>query len=92
MALAAILTLGACRATGGGQINDPVPSGVSTRPASSSYSATFTGEANFGFNFTCEMKGKNKAVIKGQITYHDTGPSVVDGVKTFTPDQASRRR
>ena len=31
MALAAVLTLGACRATGGGQIDDPVPSGVLRR-------------------------------------------------------------
>ena len=28
MALAAVLTLGACKATGGGYIDDPVPSGV----------------------------------------------------------------
>ena len=39
----------------------------------------FTGEANFGFNFTCEMTANNKALIKGQITYHDTGTSTVDG-------------
>ena len=34
---------------------------------------------NFGFNFTCEMAGTNKkrAVIKGQITYHDD-PSTID--------------
>jgi hypothetical protein len=44
----------------------------------------FTGEANFGFNFTCEMRANNKAVIKGQITYHDTGTSEVDGVE-FNP-------
>ena len=28
LALAAVLTLGACKATGGGQIDEPVPSGV----------------------------------------------------------------
>ena len=47
------------------------------------------GEANFGFNFTCEMTDKNKAVIKGEITYHDTGTSVVDGLP-FTADPAAR--
>ena len=73
MAVAAVLTLGACKATGGGQIDDPVPAGTS-------YGGAFTGEANFGFNFTCEMTDKNKAVIKGEITYHDTGTSTVDGV------------
>jgi hypothetical protein len=71
LALAAALTLGACKATGGGQIDDPVPGEVE---------GAFTGEANFGFNFTCEMTDKNKAVIKGEITYHDTGTSTVAGV------------
>jgi hypothetical protein len=81
IALATVLTLGACRATGGGQIDDPVPSGV--LPIGD-ITGEFAGEANFGFNFTCEMKTKKKAVIKGQITYHDTGPSVVEGLK-FKP-------
>ena len=75
MALAAVLTLGACKATGGGQIDDPVPGGAV---------GSFTGAANFGFNFTCGMKAKNKAVIQGEITYHDTGTSVI-GTKTFKP-------
>ena len=39
----------------------------------------FNGAADFGFNFTCEMTAKNKAVIKGEITYHDTGTSIVGG-------------
>ncbi|HYI57967.1 MAG TPA: hypothetical protein VEX66_07355 [Microlunatus sp.] len=85
MALAVILTLGACRATGGGKIDDPVPSGVLP---TGDINGSFTGEANFGFNFTCEMKIKNKAVIKGQITYHDTGSSKIGteiGLKTFRP-------
>ena len=77
VALAALLTLGACKATGGGQIDDPVPSGVLP---TGDIDGTFTGEANFGFNFTCEMTDKDKAVIKGEITYHDTGTSVVDGL------------
>ena len=78
VAVAAVLTLGACKATGGGQIDEPVPSGVlpSTVP---DVGGAFTGEANFGFNFTCGMTAKNKAVIKGEITYHDTGTSTVDG-------------
>jgi hypothetical protein len=77
VAVAAILTLGACRATGGGQIDDPVPSGVLP---TGDIEGTFTGDANFGFNFTCEMTDKNKAVIKGEITYHDTATSTVGGV------------
>ena len=77
VAVAAVLTLGACKATGGGQIDDPVPSGV--LPAGD-IEGTFTGDANFGFNFTCEMTDKSKAVIKGEITYHDTGTSKVEGL------------
>ena len=71
MALAAVLTLGACKATGGGQIDDP----CERRPADQCVDGTFTGEANFGFNFTCG-DGQEQGVIKGQITYHDTGTSV----------------
>jgi hypothetical protein len=83
VAVAAVLTLGACKATGGGQIDEPVPSGVlpSTVP---DVGGAFAGDANFGFNFTCEMRDNNKAVIKGEITYHDTGTSVI-GTKTFKP-------
>jgi hypothetical protein len=77
VAVAAVLTLGACRATGGGQIDDPVPSGVLP---TGDIDGVYTGEANFGFNFTCEMTDKNKAVIKGEITYHDTGTSVIEGL------------
>ena len=81
VAVAAVLTLGACRATGGGQIDDPVPSGVLP---TGDIDGTFTGDANFGFNFTCEMRDNNKAVINGDITYHDTGTSTI-GIKTFNP-------
>jgi hypothetical protein len=84
MALAAIFTLGACKATGGGQIDDPVPSGVLEESNIPDVTGNFTGAANFGFNFTCEMRAKNKAVIKGQITYHDTGTSTIAGLK-FKP-------
>ncbi len=85
VAVAAVLTLGACKATGGGQIDEPVQSGT-LPPLASEFDVLgdFTGEANFGFNFTCEMTAKNKAVIKGEITYHDTAPSVVEGVE-FDP-------
>jgi hypothetical protein len=82
MALAAIFTLGACKATGGGQIDDPVPSGVLPPgvPPFEPPDGTYTGEANFGFNFTCEMRDNNKAVIQGQITYHDTGTSIIEDI------------
>jgi hypothetical protein len=80
MALAALLTLGACKATGGGQIGDPVSSGTlppDVTPPFEIGEGSFTGDANFGFNFTCEMTAKDKAVIKGEITYHDTGTSTI---------------
>jgi hypothetical protein len=70
MALAALLTLGACRATGGGYLP---PAGV------------FQGRAEFGFNFTCEVEPeKKRAVVRGTVTYHDSGPVTI-GLKTF-PD------
>jgi hypothetical protein len=69
MALVAALGLGACKATGGGYVGTPLDSGVV---------GVYTGDANFGFNFTCEVeKAKKRTVIKGQITYHDD-PSTVD--------------
>src|SRR5215207_2000303 len=70
-ALATLLVLGACRATGGGYIGDPLdgePVGV------------YQGDAEFGFDFNCEMdttKKKPRAVITGEITYHDS-PSTID--------------
>jgi hypothetical protein len=72
MTLAAVLTLGACRATGGGYVGqEPLPGPLV---------GEFTGDANFGFNFTCEMEtAKKRAVIKGEITYHDD-PSTIFGV------------
>ena len=72
MALAMLLVLGACRATGGGYIGDPLdgePVGV------------YQGDAQFGFDFSCEMdttKRKPRAVITGEITYHDNGVSTID--------------
>ena len=63
MALAAVLALGACDATGGGYIGAPLDEVVPV--------GNYTGDANFGFNFNCD------AGIKGQITYHDD-PSTVD--------------
>jgi hypothetical protein len=75
LALAAVLTLGGCKATGGGYIDDPLPGGV--LPVGD-IDGTYQGEANFGFNYTCEMnESANKAVIKGEITYHDS-PSTID--------------
>ena len=65
-----------------------MPSGILPPKPRSIVDGAFTGEANFGFNFTCEMTAKNKAVIKGQITYHDTGTSEIGtevGIETFRP-------
>ena len=77
LALAAVVTLGACKATGGGQIDEPVPSNVLP---TGDIDGVYKGEATFGFNFTCEVTAKNKEVIKGEITYHDTGTSTIEGV------------
>jgi hypothetical protein len=77
MALAAVVALGACRATGGGYIDEPLPGPLL---------GDYTGEANFGFNFTCEMATtKKQAVIKGEITYHDD-PSTIFGVLDPFPE------
>jgi predicted small lipoprotein YifL len=68
LALAAVLTLGACKATGGGYLP---PQGL------------FPGRANFGFNFTCEVDtAKKRAVVRGTVTYHDDpSPGFPKGVK-----------
>jgi hypothetical protein len=68
LALAAVLTLGACRATGGGYLPPRL---------------LFQGQANFGFNFTCEVDTKNdRAVVRGTITYHDDpSPGFSKGIK-----------
>ena len=71
MALAAVLGLGACKADGGGYIGEPFPGG----PV-----GVYDGDANFGFNFTCHVDSRDRAVIRGQITYHDSGTSTVGGV------------
>src|SRR5918995_6299131 len=74
MALAAVLVLGACRATGGGYIGDPLEGG----PVS-----VYQGDAEFGFTFSCEMdttKKRPRAVITGEIDYHDDPSSIyLDG-------------
>jgi hypothetical protein len=77
MALAPVLMLTACHeAYGGGYIDDPLPSGV--LPVDLPVGA-YTGEANFGFNFSCDMNERTKrAVIKGEITYHDSGTSIIE--------------
>jgi len=72
LALAAVVMLGACKADGGGQIGDPLPGGPES---------VFEGDANFGFNFTCHVDNRDRAVIRGKITYHDRGASTVDGVE-----------
>src|SRR5215217_313607 len=71
MAVATVLVLGACQATGGGFIGDPLdgqPVGV------------YQGDAEFGFTFYCEMdttKKRPRAVITGEIDYHDNPSSIV---------------
>jgi hypothetical protein len=76
MALVAALGLGACKATGGGYVGAPLDSGVI---------GVYSGDANFGFNFTCEVEtAKKRTVIKGQITYHDD-PSEVSVVGAELP-------
>ena len=78
LALATILTLTACReARGGGQIDEPAQGSVI--PVDIDIDGAYQGEANFGFTFTCDVNTKAKrAEIKGQITYHDTGTSVIN--------------
>ena len=70
LAAATLLVLGACRADGGGFIGDPLEGG----PVS-----VFQGDAEFGFTFSCEMevkKNRPRAVIRGEITYHDSPSSI----------------
>src|ERR687894_2622228 len=71
MALGATLLLGACKADGGGFVGEPFPDA----PV-----GVFDGDANFGFNFTCHVDRQDRAVIRGKITYHDSGVSTVGGV------------
>jgi hypothetical protein len=71
LAVASVLVLGACQATGGGFIGDPLEGG----PV-----AVYQGDAEFGFTFNCEMdytKKRPRAVITGEIDYHDD-PSTID--------------
>jgi hypothetical protein len=70
IALAAVLTLGACRATGGGYLPPDTIHG-------------FKAQANFGFNFTCEVDtAKKRAVVRGTMTYHDDpSPLAPKGVR-----------
>jgi hypothetical protein len=73
MALSTVVALGACKADGGGYVGEPFPGG----PV-----GVYRGDANFGFNFTCRMDGRaDRAVIKGQITYHDSATSTIGGVQ-----------
>jgi hypothetical protein len=80
LAALTVLALGACKATGGGYIGAPLPGRVlPVDPPIVLPDGTYSGDANFGFTFTCGMSAANKAVIKGEITYHDTA-SIVEGV------------
>ena len=69
--MAAVLVLGACRARVGGSSVTRWRGG----PVS-----VFQGDAEFGFNFFCEMevkKNRPRAVITGEITYHDSPSSII---------------
>ena len=68
MALATVLLLGACKASGGGYIGAPLdgPPGE------------YEGRAHFGFNFTCQVDRQDQVVIRGNLTYHDKGVSTID--------------
>ena len=57
------------------------PAGVTSVTRWTQASGIYTGDANFGFNFTCEVEtAKKRTVIKGQITYHDgASQELLDG-------------
>ena len=71
LALAALVCLGACKASGGGYIDQPLDGG----PVS-----VFQGTAHFAFNYSCKDKSGDQPRIKGHLTYRDD-PSVIDGVE-----------
>ena len=70
LALAALVSLGACKASGAGSIDEPVDGG----PVS-----VFEGRARFALDYSCKDKA-GEARIKGHLTYRDA-PSVIDGVE-----------
>jgi hypothetical protein len=73
VALATTLVMAGCHeARGGGYLGAPVDSGVI---------GVYSGDANFGFNFTCDAD-----TIKGEITYHDD-PSKITLAGTTVPLQ-----
>lgn len=72
MAVVLASGLTGCQARGGGSIGAPLPGTVA---AQSSYAE----EATFGFTFTCEMRN-GKAVVRGELSYHDHAPSSVRGL------------
>ena len=81
MALVAVLGLAACKATGGGYVGAPLDGGAI---------GDYSGDANFGFNFTCEVDtAKKRTVIKGEITYHDDPSTVASRSRR---NQAPRNR
>ena len=82
MALAAVLTLGACKATGGGYIDEPLPGGAI--PVDSRVEAQLRLQLHLRGGH-----GQEEAVIKGEITYHDDPSTVVGRVPG---DQAPRHR
>ena len=71
LALVTLVCLGACKASGGGYIDEPVAGG----PVS-----VFEGRAHFAFNCSCEDKPGDQPRIEGHLTYSDD-PSVISGVE-----------
>jgi hypothetical protein len=55
----------ACTARGGGSL-----------PPATDITGNFQSTATFGFTLTCGIK-KGKAVVRGQLSYHDHGPSTI---------------
>ena len=76
MALAAVLTLGACKATGGGQIDDPVPGGLS---------GSFTGASRLWLQFHLWDEGQEQGRDQGpdHLSRHREPASLA--TKTFRP-------
>ncbi len=59
------LLMTGCQARGGGSL-----------PPATDITGNFQSTATFGFTLTCGIQ-KGKAVVRGQLSYHDHGPSTI---------------
>ena len=75
VALAAVVTLGACNGTGGGYVGTPLDGGPVT------YRLQVQSGLRLQLHLRNEHNGQQAAVIKGEITYHDSPPSLIDEVR-----------